>query len=67
MTRDCTPYKRRKTVGGKGSKVAMANKCHDCQRAGCDPTLEVPSVAVGPLLLGNRKRQVFNSRVLPLF
>lgn len=31
--------------------------CHDCQKAGCDPTRGT-SVARGPLLLGHRKRSL---------
>lgn len=45
--------------------MAVANGCHDCQRAGCDPTREVPPVTVGPLLLAHRKRQVFKAASSP--
>lgn len=37
--------------------------CHDCQRARCDPTPEVPCVARAPLLWGIEKGK--SSRLLP--
>lgn len=49
---------------GRGSQGGCGKwGCHDCQRARCDPTTEIPHVARGPLLWGIEKGR--SARLLP--